>query len=89
MQTTSSIQCGYKKCGTHPGRTLAHGKYKNKIRHFTEEEYKMRRVNVGRSTVGTVRRRPGSLAVTLAYRAPGSLLREAVEELPNEPNLHL
>ena len=42
-----------------------------------------------RSTADTKKRRPDGLTVARAYHPPGSVLQEAFEELPNEPNLHL
>ena len=42
-----------------------------------------------RITIGTKKISADSLTMARAYRLHGSLLPEAVEELPNEPNLHL
>ena len=39
--------------------------------------------------VVNMERSPEGLTIARAYRPPRSLVFEAVDELPNEPNLHL
>ena len=38
---------------------------------------------------GSTKKSPDGLTVARAYRPSGSLLPEAVDELPTEPNVHL
>ena len=54
-----------------------------------EDEGEKRRVKMERNTMGAGKKMSDGLAVARAYRPQWSLLPEAVDELPDEPNLYL
>ena len=63
-------------------QTPAHGDSKNEMRQRKGGSRKTRRTNMG-SREGTKKKSPDGLTVARAYRPPGSLSHELVDELPN------
>ena len=96
----SYIQYGYRKWRTPAEvffQTLVHGKRMSssisermKEDKETDQEGKLKKSQYGKTQSGTKERSPNGLVTSLAYHPLGSLLSEAVEELPNLPlTLHL
>ena len=83
-EEASTIQYGYRKRQIHAGmfsQTLAHWTKKQRKKVRRESEY-------GKKFSGREKKSRRPITVARANVPPGSLLPEAVDELPNEPNLH-
>ena len=67
----STIQYGFRKCGTHAlvfSQTLAHGNSKNEIDNETDEDGKKRGVSMEKSKAGTKEISPDSLSLLIKIK---------------------